>query len=463
MPQLKKLNNLTLLDLGSNELTDIAAIKGLNNLTSLDLRNNELTDIAAIKGLNNLTSLDLRNNPLETLPRWIADSHLEFKWKEAEWDKGFIYFYNNPLKNPPVEIVKQGKGAVRDYFKSLKGETLRLNEAKALLVGEGMAGKTSLLKSLKGLEFDKDESQTHGVNVETLAGTDIPGFELVKGADDCRIHFWDFGGQEIMHASHQFFMSRRSLYILMLDSRTDSKKQYWLKHIEKHGGDSPVIVALNKVDDNPGYNVEQNKINSEFPNIKNRFHRISCRTKDGLPGLVKTISQAITETLLFGTEISKEWMDIKDALAKETAAKRYISRERFVEICNDNSVKDESSQQTLLQFLNDLGVILYFKQLKLSNIYVLDPHWVTMGVYKIINSAKIINGILKEDELGDILNKEKVKKDEYVPAKKKKITYKKEEQRYLLDIMKEFELCYEYGHGKAAYIVPDLLPKELEN
>ena len=31
-----------------------------------------------------------------------------------------------------------------------------------------------------------------------------------------------------------------------------------------------------------------------------------------------------------------------------------------------------------------------------------------------------------------------------------------------MEIMKQFELCYEYARGKAAYIVPDLLPKELK-
>jgi hypothetical protein len=116
----------------------------------------------------------------------------------------------------------------------------------------------------------------------------------------------------------------------------------------------------------------------------------------------------------------------------------------------------------LLKFLHDLGVVLFFEKLKLSSIFVLDPHWVTIGVYKIINSAKTKDGILKEQDLDYILNKEKIKKEEYDPAKKKTITYGLVEQRYIIDIMMQFELCYEYDEKKRYYIIPDLLPKELK-
>ena len=34
---------------------------------------------------------------------------------------------------------------------------------------------------------------------------------------------WDFGGQEIYHATHQFFLTRRSLYVLVDDTRKDDK------------------------------------------------------------------------------------------------------------------------------------------------------------------------------------------------------------------------------------------------
>lgn len=460
---LKKLKNLTELSFNKNGIDDISQLKELKKIEKLYLMNNNISDISSIKGLNNLKTLNLVNNPIKELPEWITDFNMEILWN-IDVRESYITFYNNPLKTPPVEIVRQGKEAIKNYFKSLEGKKkVMLNEIKVLLVGQGMSGKTSLLKQFQGLPFDKDESQTHGINVVSLPAKKIKGFVDTNGLKDFRIHFWDFGGQEIMHASHQFFMSQRSLYILVLDSRTDSKKYHWLKHIEKFGGDSPLIVVMNKIDANPNYNIEQKRINESFPQIKNRFYRISCQTQEGLPELVKCLAKAIPETSLFGTEISIDWMNIKEKLVEETKANRYISRERFVEICQENNVTDHGSQQTLLQYLNDLGVVLYFKQLNLANIYVLDPHWVTIGVYKIINSEKTKYGILKEGDLEYILNQEEIRNQEYDPAKEKKITYSPEEQRYILSIMMQFELCYEYDKRKNHYIIPDLLPKELKN
>jgi len=432
---LKDLKNLTSLGLYNNGIKDIYALKNLKNLKILGLYNNQISDISILKDLKKLSKVDLSDNSIAELPIWITDFKMDI-CSDPRWEEGYIGFGSNPLKIPPVEIVKQGKEAVGNYFKSLEAETIvKLNEVKVLLVGEGMSGKTSLLKRIQGLPFDKDESQTHGINVVSLPAKKIMGFTSTNELKNYHIHFWDFGGQEIMHASHQFFLSQRSLYILVIDSRTDSKKYHWLKHIEKFGGDSPLIVVMNKIDDNPSYNIEQKRINKSFPQIKNRFHRISCQTQEGFPELIKCLINTIPETSLFGTDISSDWMNIKEKLVEETKANRYINRERFIKICQENNVTDQSSQQTLLQYLNDLGVVLYFKQLSLANIYILDPHWVTIGVYKIINSQKINDGILNERDLDYILNKEEIKKHEYDPVNEKKIVYSPEEQRYILSII----------------------------
>ncbi len=427
------------------------------------MRNNQISDISVLKKLTHLNKLDLRSNEIEHLPAWIVELGPEIVHEDSYYENG-INLYDNPIITPPLEIVKKGKDAIQNYFASIKDkETVDLNEVKVLLVGEGMAGKTSFLKKLQGVEFDSEESQTHGINVVPINSEEIDGMDKFENLKDFRLNCWDFGGQEIMHASHTFFMSKRSLYILMLDSRTDSKKYYWLNHINKYGGDSPLIVVMNKIDINSGYNIEQNTINKAFPQIGNRFHGISCKNKKdkGLPGLIDCIAKTLPETSLFGTQISVDWMKIKDILISETKEKQYIDQARFQEICVENNVADESSQKTLLQFLNDIGSVLYFEDLNLSDIFVLDPHWITVGVYRIITSQRTDKGILKEEDLDYILNKEDIKSDEYDPAKKK-ITYSRTEQRYIVDIMKQFELCYEYSEGTMQYIIPALLPKELK-
>ncbi|WP_417913725.1 COR domain-containing protein [Candidatus Electronema sp. JM] len=457
---LKNLNQLRRLYLNNNEIGNISALKDLHQIEMLDLSNNQISDISALKDMSQLQWIDLRYNQLVSLPKWITELPPEIVYSDRLLGLDKINVGGNPLTHPPPEIIKQGREAIRAYFRSFeKDEKVTLREAKVLLVGDGKAGKTSLLKRLQGLPFDEHESQTHGINVQPLLGSEIAGF--ANPDEDCRLHFWDFGGQEIMHASHRFFMSSRSLYILVLDSRDDTGRCHWrwLRHIEKYGDKPPCIVAMNKMDANPSYNIEQKSINSRFPAIENRFFQISCKSNDGVPELVRSMAASVPKTPLYGLVISKAWLMIRKRLETATEAQNYISREQFLAICKEHGVEDEESRMTLLKLLNDLGTVLFFEKLKLADIYVLDPHWVTVGVYKIINSAKTKDGLLREEDLEYILNQEPVRSDEYDPAKKA-FAYTVREQEYLVRIMEEFELCYRYD--KHLHILPSQLPKEPE-
>ena len=94
-----------------------------------------------------------------------------------------------------------------------------LYEAKLVLVGEGNVGKTTLLKALKGRKDEapqRNEPTTHGVEI------DIHGLRLPHPAQDgveIQLNAWDFGGQDVYRVTHQFFFSRRSLYLLVWEPR----------------------------------------------------------------------------------------------------------------------------------------------------------------------------------------------------------------------------------------------------
>jgi internalin A len=241
LSSLEGLENLTRLDLSDTQVSDLSSLKGLQNLWYLDLSYTQVSDISPLRDLENLKRLDLRNCQISRLPVDIGGWGLEIRWEYDSFGGG-IFLEGNPLEVPPVEIVKQGTEAVAAYFGALEGEGEKraLNEVKVLLVGDGGAGKTSLAKRLLGEEFDRNESQTHGINIRQWA--------VDQGEATIKVRLWDFGGQEIMHATHQFFLSRRSLYILVLDGRKDEKTEYWLKHVRTFGSDSPVLVVINKID-----------------------------------------------------------------------------------------------------------------------------------------------------------------------------------------------------------------------
>ncbi|MCI0471310.1 MAG: leucine-rich repeat domain-containing protein, partial [Candidatus Aminicenantes bacterium] len=220
---IQALTQLTYLYLGRNQISDISPLITLTKLNYLDLHYNQVADLSPLEALTQLTDLYLRYNKIVDLSPLKTLTHLKH-----------LYIGSNPIEIPPPEIMNKGMPAIREYLKSLSiGPERKLNEVKVLLVGDGGAGKTSLFKRLKGLPFDKNERATHGVNIVVM---DIKTTLPDRKEETVRTHFWDFGGQEIMHASHQFFLSKRSLYILLLDGRKDEKTEYWLKHIESFGG-----------------------------------------------------------------------------------------------------------------------------------------------------------------------------------------------------------------------------------
>jgi internalin A len=240
---LKELPNLKRLDIDNNQITDISPLKELKALTILELSNNQITDISPLKELNALTELYLIDNQITELPQELLQLGMEINWKYR--DGCGIFLEGNPLEIPPFEIVKQGTEAVRNYFKELEKEPVRLLQSKLLIVGNGEVGKTTLMKKLLDNNFKVEvgkEPTTHGIKINPWEmncyfDTDI-GLELEK----VKLHFWDFGGQEIYHATHQFFLTKRSLYLLVWEARKEEESRsfdYWL-NIIKLSSDTPM-------------------------------------------------------------------------------------------------------------------------------------------------------------------------------------------------------------------------------
>jgi len=452
-PEISELKNLTTLSISSNQLTSLPSeIVELKNLTELYISSNQLTSLPSeIAELKNLTELNISGNQLTSLSPEILESGIDIKWEYNSTEKG-IFLKGNPLENPPIEIVKQGKEAVSNYFKSLEGEKKPLNEVKVLLVGDGEAGKTSLVKRIFGEEVDGNESQTQGINIRKLP---------VNNEDrEIKANFWDFGGQEIMHATHQFFLSKRSLYVLVLDGRKDEKPEYWLKLIENFGGNSPVLVVINKIDQNPAFELNMKFLREKYPSIR-EFYRLSCKSGEGIEDFLKALENELKTVKHLEIKWPISWFNVKSRLEEicpscpSTKVNgncehcNFIEYKQYEAICDEEGIKSESAQNTLVDFLHDLGIILHFRDIPLLNTYVLEPQWVTNAVYKIVNSKEIAEskGILKPDRMLPEILKKSTEADFYYPPY---------QYGFFVSLMKKFELSYDIDNNTV------LLPASLE-
>ncbi len=459
---LKNLNNLKKLDLSSTQVSDVSALKNLNELNYLNLNDTRVSDVSALKNLNELDTLDVRHCQIKTIPIEIAEKFKFTKWKDIS-DYAAISLYGNPIEDfLPPEIINQGQKAVMTYLISIGAvaivdidfsksfEPAPLNEVKTLIIGAGGSGKTSIMRRLMNEDFNPKEDQTHGIRI-------LKHQIDYKDAENTKIdvHFWDFGGQEINHATHQFFYSKRSLYLLVLDARQEQEAEYWLKYIESFGGDSPVLVVLNKIDENPAFEVNRRFLLEKYPNIKRseNFYRVSCSTGEGIAELREAVRMALYDLDLRKMELAPSWFAVKEALTN--MKENYISYDKYFEICRACDVTDATAQEVLRDLIHDLGLALDFKRLRDFNRQVLNPKWITNGVYRIINSPKVGGegkGVLRFGALDDILHDW----ERYDAEDDKNYDYPAHTHRYITGIMQEFQLCYELD--ERAYIVPDLLP-----
>jgi internalin A len=390
----------------------------LKKLKRFDCVHNKITTIPIrFKELPNLNALFLFSNRIAELPEDVL-FHKPLK---------SIDIHNNPIQTVPHELFEgrireNSLEAIRNYLKSLKKGTKSLNEIKVIIVGDGGAGKTSLQKLLTNEAFNPQESQTHGINIRHLT--------LRPNKKNVKYRLWDFGGQEIMHATHQFFLSRRSIYIILLNAREEPNPEYWLNHIKSFGGNSPVLIVINKTDENPSFDVNRLFLKEKYTNII-EFIKISCSHGAGIENVKSALKRAVLDINDLNSQWALSWFNVKTNL--ENMSSSFISYDEFTNICNNNGIYDTSSQNTLVEYLNDLGIILHFKDFALSDTHVLDPEWVTYAVYKIINSKKLAEnkGLLKLSEIRTIL-----KSSESAGTFK----YPSTSLNYIIELMMKFEL-----------------------
>ncbi len=450
---LKPLTALKSLSLWNNKITDISPLNPLTALTSLDLSQNNLTDISPLKPLTALTRLALHRNKIKDLPEWITELGMEI-YSDNSYHETGIALENNPLETPPLEIVKQGKDAIRNYFaETASGELDHLYEAKLLIVGEERAGKSSLTEALSDPNYKfQAKPSTEGIDIKQWI---IPseGEVLPRGF---RLNVWDFGGQAIYHATHQFFLTKRSIYFLVTEARKEMRHDdfyYWLNIIKTLGGDSPVVMILNKCDQ-PTVELPVNEYRETFQIYDSL--KVSCKDKykDTIETLRRVTRQIITDKNLMpdvGTPLPRVWIDIRNDLEKRRSkGTKYLSYENdYLKICDGYGMNQDRAAY-LADFFHDLGVFLHFKDdIYLKDTIFLNHEWVTKAVYNVLDNQEIIEryGQFHDSDLEKIWSEKEFKN----------------KQPELLSLMKnrKFELCFDLPEG--GYLAPNLLQGDKPN
>jgi GTPase SAR1 family protein len=423
-----------------------------------------------LMALKNMSEEELLKQPL-----WLASKKWQqllnnFKQDISSLNAGFevwLDWYDDRLQGKaidvellqrwnhiPKEIQQQGAAKVNAYLGSLLQENITqpLNRVRAIFIGYGEAGKTSLIRALHGEDVIKGkEAMTAGIDIRDWA---VPN-------TDIKALFWDFGGQVVFHSTHKFFLRSSCVYIVVINARANinnsEQAEYWLDHVKVFGDSASVLLVGNKADEAQIY-LQMENLKQKYPNIKG-FYPISCTgAKTDHSHQFDIFKQALTQELqavgihqmLFTPAQAK----VLDEVRQNSLENAFLTEEKFNEICDKQGVSNEGelNRDWLVDIFDKLGVMLHFEELKtFNNAYMLNPRWLTHGVYTLMNAKQ---ARLTDSEIVEILKNTKVE-----DKPKHLLNYPPDKCLFISKTMQRFKLCYPLRNG--ALLIPALLSDEL--
>ena len=427
----RQLTHLKIISVGQCELTSLPDWLGdLVELEELNVSGNNLTDIPSSLGrLVNLKRISLENNPL----------------------------------NPALQSAyEQGLEATLSYLRSLEAAE-PLYEAKLVLVGEGGVGKTTLLKALSGREPRRGEPTTHGVSID-IHSLHLPHPD--KEGIDIRFNAWDFGGQEVYRVTHQFFFSRRSVYLLVWEPRMgvqQSQVEDWLKLIRLRVGDDArvIIVSTHARTGQRIARIDKPVFLREYPSMIVDFIEVDSLESDpatgepfGVAALRTLIARAARDLEHMGMPFNVGWRAARDELIELGQSQPRVPYADLAAVCARHGL-DATATRVLAHLMHDLGYIVYYgDDERMKDDVVLQPEWLTKAIGFVLEdrATQECEGVLPDSRLEDVWrNHSFAGEPRYDP-----FLYP-----FFLRLMEKYDVSYRLEDGTASLVaqhVPQVRP-----
>lgn len=367
------------------------------------------------------------------------------------------------------------------HMKTTRGSTLST-------VGVDLCEWTYERKPLKGSNVrDRSLSRSRIVQVNNISNKN----SLLSNNNIGPITFrtWDFGGQREYYATHQYFLSKRAIYLVVWKI-TDGEKgvigmHNWLVNIQSRAPNSPVIIVgthydLVKEFYPPFYaNELQNMIRDRY------MSDAVDADKRGLPKVVASVEVSIKTrhnirllaNIIYETASEMRSPGGKDRILEQKVPATYLALEEIVSILAlerksenlepvlhaeqyrqevarmmkeryDLAFRDYSELQQATRFLHENGVLLHYEDAHLKDLYFLDPQWLCDILAHVVTIREINpfvkNGIMKTEHLLQLF-----KNTHNAPM---------DVQSYLLSLLNKFELAITWDNR--TLLIPSLLPTE---
>ena len=440
------------------KLKDLLPLAGLISLEKLLLYGSEnLFDLSSLSNLISLKHLDLEDC---TGLRQFAPLVPLLATLES------LILHGCTFEDIPVEIYGAKKNenviaGVRAYYADLANGHAEDTEIRALLLGNGSAGKTQLSRRLRNLDFDRTIPTTHGIKLESTT------IALEESQGPIRLNLWDFGGQEVYHGTHSLFVQGRAIFLVLWTPELEAVRfymengvamshrplPYWLDYLRAFAGtDNPVILVQSKCD-TKALRIREVPCGEAGDFTFLLFEQVSAATGYGLDELHIALKKAVREALdrrpplPIGIGRARVRDRLRDLLSDSAEQHRTIDRAFFDQICDDSG--GISDRDAFLDFLHYSGVVFYRPGIFEGRI-ILDQNWALEAIYTLFDRTRVLPllrgyGRFTRADLELLVWS----------------GYSREEQEIFLGMMEGCGICFktrQLDDKEWEYIAPELLP-----
>ena len=445
------LQNLRFLNLSKNCVKEIPSnIKQLCNLEMLDISENQLVSLPSeFFFLSRLEILDISKNQFSVFPEVICLLHSlkdlaihSNKLTEFPIGVGLLplqtFSYLSPKDNPlhcltghPKEIVESNK--LHSHLKEKAKARIHSHRMKVIFMGPRKSGKTTLFRfitnpSLKFSNREKEEKKKSARRrMERLSlsaqqdSIEIKHVKMEFSKDTVvELACWDLAGDPIYSPIHSFFMTNRTLYIVVIDllsfkemaqtnnnqtnnhqpsnqhqgaqqtnstekSQQEQQQQvfnieYQLQSISARFPRAPILVVGTH-----SSNLSKSQIQTVFSKLKEfylpkyniqLFTHIDLLSGEGLKSFTKDFVTIAKKCIYIYEQIPASYMVVEQKMKeiRKILTAPVVNWSQFEQIVGNTSLS-EMEATIVAQYLHDLGSILWFNTTSLSNTVFLDSQW----------------------------------------------------------------------------------------
>ena len=486
-PSLLELPSLCELNLSHNDIVNIPDIPEWSaSLVVLDLSYNRLSNIPNSAVAPTLRNLNISDNRFRSVPHCVC-SFISLTTLNIANNSEIVALPSalgrlknlltlnldglNDLNDPPKSVRTTPGDCIR-YLSSRLRSAREFYHMKMMLVGKQAMGKTTLVARLH------NNNKEIG-NVSTV-GVDVSEWKYAPAYNKKAFHFsiWDFAGQEEYYATHQCFLSKHSLYLLVWnvtegDAGIAALKP-WLNNISARAPGSRIIVVGTFLDKVP--EEDRRKVDGLLQKIEltMRYYRLDLFKiiAVGLKGHMENVTKLkdhiynaaaeykVNNQCIMGQQIPSSYhvLDAKlstiHRLVKEGKHEPIMHTAEFEKMVMDLhlfDIQDDEELHTVTCFLHEVGALLHYDDRKhnLDDLYFVDPCWLC-DLMSTIVTIKERNPYVKQGIL----------RSKNIPLVFKDKRFPYDYFNQYLTLLNRFEIALPLDKDYKRVLIPSKLPKK---